>query len=298
MTAPDLPPIDGTWYCDLWDPDLKILHRVRTTLFDGASAHQTIEVADTVAFGRMLIIDGLPQAAEKDEMIYARAMAWPAMLAAPAARRVLITGGGDGHVAREVLRFPGVRSVVVCDIDPLVTRVTQEHMPFMWDGAQRDGRLELHHGDAWEYLGAAAPGSFDVVISDITDPGGEGTASHHLYSAGYFERIRRCLAPGGVCVAQAQELSIRDWTHHARLRGLVGKVFGAVRSGHVYMPSFGYPEGLLFACQDRARLAPPRADVETRLKEAGLAGDPYFDAGVHEAMFTLPPVIRQALERA
>lgn len=298
MTAPGLSPIDGTWYCDLWDPDLKILHRVRTTLFEGASAYQAIEVADTCGFGRMLILDGLPQAAEKDEMVYARALAWPALLARSGPTRVLITGGGDGHVLREVLRFPSVTSVVVCDIDPLVTKVTQEHMPFMWDGAERDRRAQVLHADAWEYLGSAAPASFEVVISDITDPGGEGTASHHLYSPEYFQQIKRCLVPGGVCAAQAQELSVRDFEHHARLRRLVAGVFSAVASGHVYMPSFGYPEGLLFASDDGTALNLSRLDVETRLLEAGLATDPYFDAAVHEAMFTLPPLIRTALEKS
>ncbi len=297
MTAPGLPPIDGTWYCDLWDPDLKILHRVRTTLFDGVSAFQTIEVAETCAFGRMLILDGLPQAAEKDEMVYARALAWPALLAAPGPTRVLVTGGGDGHVLREVLRFPSVTSVVVCDIDPMVTRVTQEHMPFMWGGAERDRRAEIRHADAWEYLGSVAPRSFEVVISDITDPAGEGSASHRLYSSEYFQRIKRGLVAGGVCAAQAQELSVRDFEHHARLRGLVAGVFAAVQSAHVYMPSFGYPEGLLFASDDPARLGLGRAQVETRLREAGLAGDAYFDAGVHAAMFTLPPLIRSALDK-
>jgi len=297
MTAPGLPPIDGTWYCDSWDPDLKILHRMRTTLFAGASACQRIEVLDTCGFGRMLVLDGLPQAAEKDEMLYARALAWPALLAVPGPKRVLITGGGDGHVLREALRFPSVTSVVVCDIDPQVTSVTQEHMPFMWDGAERDRRAEVRHADAWEFLGAAAPASFEVVISDITDPGGEGTASHRLYSPEYFRRIERCLAPGGVCVAQAQELSIRDFEHHVRLRRLVRDVFEAVRSAHVYVPSFGYPEGLLFASHDPARLRLARAEVEARLGEANLGGDAYFDASVYEAMFVLPPFIRAALDK-
>lgn len=298
MTAPGLPPIDGTWYCDLWDPDLKILHRVRTTLYEGASAYQTVEVADTCGFGRMLILDGLPQAAEKDEMVYARALAWPALLARTGPTRVLIAGGGDGHVLREVLRFPQVTAAVVCDIDPLVTTVTREHMPFMWDGAARDRRAQVLHADAWDYLGSAAPASFEVVISDITDPGGEGSASHHLYSPEYFQRIRRCLVPGGVCAAQAQELSVREFEHHARLRRLAAGVFPAVASGHVYVPSFGYPEGVLVASDDASGLHLARAHVEARLAEAGLGGDGYFDGGVYEAMFTLPPLVRDALQKA
>jgi spermidine synthase len=283
---------DGAWYCDGWSPDQKILHRVRRTLFAARSPYQTVEVCDTAGFGRMLVLDGFPQAAEADEMVYAKALAWPAVLGAAKPCRVLIAGGGDGHVLREVLRFPPVTAAVVCDIDPLVTRATQEFMPFMWAGAERDSRAAVHHEDAWAYLGAAAVGSVDVVISDITDPTGEGTASHHLYSREYFERIRRCLTPGGVCAAQAQELSVKDSAYHRRLAELMAGVFRHVRSAHVYVPSFGYPEGLLFASDDAARLNFDAGRIERALAEAGLSDDPHFDATIGQAMFVLPPLLR------
>jgi spermidine synthase len=284
--------LDGTWYCDGWDPDLKILHRVRATLFDGTSPFQRVQVLDTPGFGRMLVIDGLPQAAERDEAVYARAFTWPPLLARGGQTRVLITGGGDGHVAREALRFTHVTRVVVCDIDPLVTRVTRDLMPFMWGDAPRDPRLEVRHEDALAYLAAVPAGSFDVVISDITDPSGEGSASHHLYSDDYVARIKRVLTPGGVCVAQAQELSVRDASYHARIRALLGRAFAHLRFAAVYVPSFGYPEGFVYASDDPAALAVPAATVTERLRAAGLAGDPLFDAAVYEAMFVLPPVVR------
>ena len=282
--------LDGTWYCDGWDPNLKILHRVRATLFDGASAFQRVQVLDTYGFGRMLAIDGLPQAAESDEAVYARAFTWPPLLAR--GTRVLITGGGDGHVAREALRFPGVTRVVVCDIDPLVTKVTRELMPFLWGAAATDARLEVRHEDALAYLAAAPPGSFDVVISDITDPSGEGTASHALYSDEYVRRIKRALAAGGVCVAQAQELSVRDSSYHQRIRGLLAPAFAHRRSAAVYVPSFGYPEGFVYASDDPAAVTLPTAVVTERLRAAGLGDDPLFDAAVYEAMFVLPPMMR------
>jgi spermidine synthase len=289
--------LDGTWYCDGWDPNLKILHRVRGTLFDATSAFQRVQILDTHGFGRMLVIDGLPQAAESDEGVYARAFTWPPLLAQPEASRaqgtrVLITGGGDGHVAREALRFAGVSRVVVCDIDPVVTQATREHMPFMWGSAPRDARLEVRHEDALAYLAVQPPGSFDVVISDITDPSGEGSASHHLYSDDYVRRMKRVLAPGGICVAQAQELSVRDASYHERIRTLLGRAFAHLRFSAVYVPSFGYPEGFVYASDDAAALTVPAGVVSERLRAAGLADDPHFDAAVYEAMFVLPPAIR------
>lgn len=284
--------LDGTWYCDGWDPDLKILHRIRATLLDETSPYQRVQVVDTPGFGRMLLIDGLPQAAETDEGVYARALVWPALLGRAGEIRLLITGGGDGHAAREALRFPAVRRVVVCDIDPLVTRATRELMPFMWGEAASDARLEVRHEDALAHLEAVPAGSFDVVISDVTDPSGEGSASHHLYSDDYVRRITRALAPGGVCVAQAQELSVREASYHQRLRALFARGFGHVRSAAVYVPSFGYPEGFVYASDDAATLAVPPDVVTERLRAAGLSADPLFDAAVYAAMFALPPRIR------
>jgi spermidine synthase len=298
MAGPDVRSIGGSWYCDGWAANLKIYHRVRQTLYEGASAYQRIEVCDTYDFGRLLIIDGLPQAAERDEMVYAKAIAWPALLGIPGPKRVLITGGGDGHVLREVLRFSTVASAVVCDLDPDVTRITAELMPFMWGGAREDRRARITHRDALELLAETAPGSFEIAISDITDPTGEGTASHGLYSEEYFRLIKGCLVEGGICVAQAQELSVKDWADHKRLRDLVAGVFPFVRSGHAYVPSFGYPEGFVFASDDDRSLQLGRSHVASRLAANGVASDAYFDAAVYEAMFAVPPLIRAALEAA
>ena len=284
--------LDGTWYCDGWDANLKILHRVRATLFEGVSPYQRIQVLETHDFGRMLVIDGLPQAAESDEGVYARAVTWPPLLARRGPIRVLVTGGGDGHVAREALRFPDVARVVVCDIDPLVTSVTRELMPFLWGEATSDRRLEVRHEDALAYLAALPAAAFEVVISDITDPSGDGSASHHLYSEDYVRRIKRVLTPTGVCAAQAQELSVKDASYHGRLRALLGGTFAHVRSAAVHIPSFGYPEGFVYASDDVSALAVPPAEVTQRLRAAGLAGDPWFDTDVYAAMFVLPPRLR------
>ena len=121
---------------------------------------------------------------------------------------------------------------------------------------------------------------------------GEGSASHHLYSDEYVSRIKRVLTAGGICVAQAQELSVKDASYHGRLRALIGRAFGHMRAAAVYVPSFGYPEGFLYASDDAAALTIARETVTIRLRAAGLGDDPWFDAATYEAMFVLPPAIR------
>lgn len=40
----------------------------------------------------------------------------------PNPKKVLVIGGGDGGVVREVLKHPSVEEVVLCDIDEVRTR--------------------------------------------------------------------------------------------------------------------------------------------------------------------------------
>ena len=47
----------------------------------------------------------------------------PALAALPAARRVLVLGGGDGLAVREILRYPQIESVTLVDLDPAMTRL-------------------------------------------------------------------------------------------------------------------------------------------------------------------------------
>lgn len=110
--------------------------------------------------------------------------------------RVLILGGGDGLAAREVLRYPDVRSVTLVEIDPGVTRLarTDPALSALNAHAYRDPRLTAVTADAFNWL-RAGHGGYDVVISDLPDPG--ITANTKLYSAEFYGLIAEALAPGG-----------------------------------------------------------------------------------------------------
>lgn len=82
----------------------------------------------------------------------------------PNPENVLVIGGGDGGVLREVLKHPSVKSATLCDIDEAVPRVSKDYLPHMAAGFN-DPRVTLYIGDGFQFLRDQV-GKFDVIITD------------------------------------------------------------------------------------------------------------------------------------
>lgn len=136
--------------------------------------------------------------------------------------RVLVLGGGDGLAAREVLRYRDVASVTVVELDPGVVRLarTDPMLSALNAGAYEDPRLAVVTQDAFRWLrGPAARDRFDVIVSDLPDPG--ITPSTKLYSQEFYGLAARALRPGGRMAVHAGPLATRPrayWTVDSTLR--------------------------------------------------------------------------------
>lgn len=165
-----------------------------------------------------LYLDGRLRVSARDEYRYHEALVHPAMNGPHA--RVLILGGGDGLAAREVLRYPDVRSVTLVELDPTVTRLarTDRALSALNAHALDDPRVTVVTGDAFTWL-RTARGRYDVVISDLPDPG--ISASTKLYSAEFYGLVSEALAADGRLVAHAGPPLGRPrtfWTVDASMR--------------------------------------------------------------------------------
>ena len=68
-------------------------------------------VFDSETYGRVLVLDGVIQLTERDEFAYQEMITHLPLFAHPNPKKVLIVGGGDGGVLREVARHTGIESV-------------------------------------------------------------------------------------------------------------------------------------------------------------------------------------------
>lgn len=120
-----------------------------------------------------------------------------AMNAHPNPKRVLVIGGGDGGVLREVVKHSTVEQAILCDIDESVIRLSKKYLPGMSIGFQHPN-VSVHIGDGFKFL-ADKKNEFDVIITDSSDP--EGPAES-LFQKPYFELLFGALREGGVVTTQ------------------------------------------------------------------------------------------------
>ena len=96
------------WIRENLHPDYAQSLRVDEMLYDSKTDHQRLKVFQNGTFGRVLTLDDVVQTTEGDNFIYHEMLTHVPILAHGAAKRVLIIGGGDGGMAREVLRHDTV----------------------------------------------------------------------------------------------------------------------------------------------------------------------------------------------
>lgn len=127
------------------------------------------------------------------------------------ARRILILGGGDGLLLRELVKYPQVEAVTMVDIDTAVTDLARTHpaLRVMNQDSLADRRLTLIHDDAFRWLRQrpARESPFDAAFLDLPDPVDD--ALTRLYSREFYLMLRRNLTPDGMMVTQAGSLPSR-----------------------------------------------------------------------------------------
>ncbi|MDT4837327.1 Polyamine aminopropyltransferase [compost metagenome] len=148
--------------------------------------------------GRVMALDGVIQTTEADEFIYHEMLTHVPILAHGAVKSVLIIGGGDGGMLREVRKHRDIERITMVEIDGTVVEMCKEFLPNHSKGAYEDPRLNLVIDDGMRFV-ATTEEKFDVIISDSTDPIGPGEV---LFSENFYQACRRCLNDGGVLVTQ------------------------------------------------------------------------------------------------
>ncbi len=148
-----------------------------------------------------LFLNGHLQFSSVDEARYHESLVVPIM-AATAAKQVLILGGGDGLAVRELLKFPSVESITLVDIDPEMTRLaaSRPELNALNDGALESPKLSIVHQDAMRFLQEDA-GFYQAILIDLPDPSTLTLAK--LYSQSFYALVMRRLSEDGVLVTQA-----------------------------------------------------------------------------------------------
>ncbi|KAM1054873.1 hypothetical protein ACFX2J_002160 [Malus domestica] len=187
--------------------------KVENILYRGKSEFQEILVFESSIHGKVLVLDVIIQLSEKDECAYQEMIAHLTLCSISSPKTVLVVGGGDGGVLREVSRHPSVEHSDICEIDKMVLDVSEKFFPQLAVGFQ-DPRVHLHVGDATEFLRLAPKGKYDAVIVDSSDPVGP---AQELVEKLFFETIARAFMPGGVLCNMTESM----WLHTHLIQDMI-----------------------------------------------------------------------------
>ncbi|KAH3757780.1 putrescine aminopropyltransferase [Pelomyxa schiedti] len=282
---------DG-WFNELspqmW-PGLAQSLKVGSVLHSERSEYQDLCVFDSQsAFGRVLTLDGVIQFTDLDELAYHEMMAHIPAFSHPNPQTVLIVGGGDGGVTRELLKHSSITSITICDIDRKVTEVSEKFFPKIACGV-RDPRVTLVFEDGAKFV-AEHPGQFDIIITDSSDPVGPAEV---LYEKEYYTNLKRALKPGGIVCSQAESM----WLHTKLIKALYDMCkHPDVGFDHVWYATISiptYPSGTIgFLLCSTGPLCDKPVREPTLQEQAQLN---YYNPALHKASFCLPTFVARQL---
>jgi spermidine synthase len=260
-------------------------------LHESKSAHQHIVIFDNGDFGRMLVIDGVVQLSTRDEFIYHEMMAHVPLLSLERPERVLVVGGGDGGVLREVLKHPSVKRIDLCEIDRSVIDLSREYFPDISSGAFDNRRVHVTIADGRQFV-AESRQSFDAIICDTTEPVG---VAKTLFDEEFFANCRRRLATPGVFVTQ-NGLPFMHPEHLAKSGRHLRASFADAACFLCGQPTyFGGPFALVWGATSKQCRKTSKRVLDDRITERGIETR-YYNSEVHLGSFLLPTYVRLLFE--
>ncbi|MDD6678441.1 MAG: polyamine aminopropyltransferase [Firmicutes bacterium] len=170
---------------------------VSRQLYSEQTEYQLIDVFESDAFGRFISSNGSVVFSEKDEFTYDEMIVHVPMAVHPHVENVLVIGGGDGGVARELAHYEEIKHIDVVEADETFVDVCREFFPDNACGLE-DPRVTVYFRDGLRFL-RTKQDAYDLIINDAIDPLGH-TAG--LFTKEFYGNCYRALREDGILVYQ------------------------------------------------------------------------------------------------
>lgn len=268
------------WLTEYSTDNLKLSMRVKNLIHTEKTPYQELLIADTYEYGRTLMLDGAYQLTERDEFTYSEMMSHVPICAHPDPKNVMIIGGGDGAIMREVLKHSCVKKCTLIDIDERVIESSKEYMPFAGCSFS-DSRADVKCMDAMKYIRETNE-RYDVVIIDSTDPVDFAAG---LFQSGFYEDVKRVMTDSAM-LTELTESPFTDTDLMVQAIREMRKVFPCVKMYWGVVPT--YPSGMWtygLASMRECSCEPVRSVAPTK----------YYTNEIHRASFILPPFLEELI---
>jgi spermidine synthase len=271
------------WFTEKQTEHFGITARIKRTLHTEQTEFQKLDMVETEEFGNMLILDGMVMTTQKDEFVYHEMVAHVPLFTHPNPENVLVVGGGDGGVIREVLKHPSVKKATLVEIDGKVIEYSKKYLPEI-AGKLDDPRVEVKVDDGFMHI-AQSENEYDVIMVDSTEPVGPAV---NLFTKGFYAGIAKALKEDGIFVAQTDN----PWFKADLIKNVqkdVREIFPITRLYIANIPT--YPSGMWTFTIGSKKYDPLEVsderfhDIETK----------YYTKELHKACFVLPKFVKDLI---
>lgn len=149
-----------------------------------------------------VFIDGLKNLSSIDEYLYYEPMAHSVSKVKERMEDVLVIGGENGCLIREVLKIGGVKRITVVSYDTLLRDLGRGNQYFlaMNKGAYNSDKVSLIQDDVLRYISNPIK-KYDAIFLDLPDP--KSVETNQYYTIEFYNLIRGLLNETGVMITQA-----------------------------------------------------------------------------------------------
>lgn len=277
------------WFHDEHTDNVKLAIRVDYQVFSAQSEIQRIDVLESKEFGKILIVDGDLMLTEKDEFIYHEMISHVPMAVHPQVEKILVIGGGDGGVVRELAKYDTVEQIDVVEADPLLVEVCRKYFPQM-ACSLNDPRVHIYHEDGLRFIRSKSD-AYDLIIIDSPNPFGAGEG---LFTKEFYGNCFNALHEDGIMINQHESPFYKEEAFQCqRMHKRIIESFPISRIYQAHIPS--YPSGhWLFGFASK-RYHPIHDMDGIQWKLRGIQTK-YYLPRLHEGVFALPAYVEELVQ--
>jgi spermidine synthase len=205
-------------------------------IFSKSSAYQRIIITKNSKDVRMYL-NGNLQFNSTDEYRYHEALVHLPIQYSKKINKVLILGGGDGMAARELLKYPAIKSIDLIDLDKSVTDLFKTH-PMLTELNHKSllsSKVKIHNLDAFVWLKTNKE-KFDLIVIDFPDPSNYSVGK--LYSTTFYKELYKSMEEEGLAVIQSTSPYVAPNSFWC-IYNTIQEVGFSPKPYHVFIPSFG-----------------------------------------------------------
>ena len=241
--------------------------------------HHLVEIFRGEGCGIVYALDGRIQTAQNDEFLYHEMFAHTAAFAHESPENILVIGGGNGGIVRELLKHPCVEHIDVCDLDGTLVELCKKHLPgsrkaldnFKVDISIMDGTRFIKNKHA----------CYDIILIEGQEHNGK---DKKLSSKEFLAECKVALKPGGVLAAKTGS-HILHMEIALRQASIFRDLFRYSGYFSITVPSLsGGSTGICIGCDDHEVNRPARLPFHRFVRSLKA-----YSSAMHKAAFILPP---------